>query len=297
MNKKLLPRKCFVSLLLSVFLYTTCLSAVAGHDSAYMPLKFGEGTTLYVGGDGPGNYSTIMEAVYNASDGDTIFIYSGTYYEHVKVFKQLTIRGEDKETVVIDGNGTGEVVLVSVGQVVIESCSIVNGDMGVYLESEVCNTTIHDTIVTGHVLHGICVESSCDYNVIDGNRIADNGEHGIHLSGFNEYNSITNNFISDNKNGSQLQAFAYGEVTGNTFQDNQEYALCLMLWCNENKITRNNFINNNKDVLFFTSVLNTWLLNYWDRPRVLPKPIFGIMGVVPWLAFDWRPALAPYDYE
>jgi hypothetical protein len=39
----------------------------------------GRGDILYVGGSGEGNYSTIQDAVDNASDGDTVFVYNGTY--------------------------------------------------------------------------------------------------------------------------------------------------------------------------------------------------------------------------
>ena len=42
-----------------------------------------DGNTLYVGGTGPGNYSKIQEAIDNASDGDTIIVYSGTYVEQL----------------------------------------------------------------------------------------------------------------------------------------------------------------------------------------------------------------------
>ena len=51
------------------------------------------GEWLYVGGNGPGNYTRIQYAIDDASDGDTIIVYSGTYYEHVNVNKQLFLKG------------------------------------------------------------------------------------------------------------------------------------------------------------------------------------------------------------
>ena len=33
------------------------------------------GNWLYVGGSGPGNYTKIQDAIDNASDGDTLFVY------------------------------------------------------------------------------------------------------------------------------------------------------------------------------------------------------------------------------
>lgn len=42
---------------------------------------------LYVGGSGPGNYTTIQLAVNNANTGDTVYVYddSSPYYEHVDI--------------------------------------------------------------------------------------------------------------------------------------------------------------------------------------------------------------------
>jgi nitrous oxidase accessory protein NosD len=62
---------------------------------------------LYVGGDGPGNYSTIQDAIDAATPGDTVMVYPGTYREHLVVSKTLTVRGVDAEKVTVDGNFTG----------------------------------------------------------------------------------------------------------------------------------------------------------------------------------------------
>jgi len=62
--------------------------------------------TLYVGGSGTGNYSTIQDAIDDASDGDTVFVYndSSPYIENVVVNKSINLIGEDKDSTVIDGN-------------------------------------------------------------------------------------------------------------------------------------------------------------------------------------------------
>jgi pectin methylesterase-like acyl-CoA thioesterase len=61
------------------------------------------GDWLYVGGSGPGNYSTIQDAIDNASEGDTIFVYHGWYYEHNLAISKLNLIGEDRDTTIIDG--------------------------------------------------------------------------------------------------------------------------------------------------------------------------------------------------
>jgi parallel beta-helix repeat protein len=55
------------------------------------------------------SYATIQDAI-NANEtfnGDTIEIDSGVYYESINVNKSLTLVGENADTTILDGNGTG----------------------------------------------------------------------------------------------------------------------------------------------------------------------------------------------
>ncbi|MCK5113010.1 MAG: hypothetical protein KAQ84_05650, partial [Thermoplasmatales archaeon] len=76
------------------------------------PLSFGN--ILYVGGNGTGNYSKIQDAIDNASDGDTVFVYddSSPYYENVSIYKSINLIGEDKNSTVIDGFSSGYIVKI-----------------------------------------------------------------------------------------------------------------------------------------------------------------------------------------
>ena len=70
-------------------------------------------STRYVGGGGPDNYTSIQAAVDDADPGDTIYVFSGTYYENLIVNKTLTFIGENRDTTVIDGGGISDVMRVS----------------------------------------------------------------------------------------------------------------------------------------------------------------------------------------
>ncbi|UCD13227.1 MAG: right-handed parallel beta-helix repeat-containing protein [Thermoplasmatales archaeon] len=67
---------------------------------------FFDGKTLYVGGDGPGNYSKIQDAINDANDGDTVFVYddSSPYQEDMlQIEKSINLIGENRDTTVISG--------------------------------------------------------------------------------------------------------------------------------------------------------------------------------------------------
>jgi hypothetical protein len=52
----------------------TCISLVTAQDME-KSLPTSKGSWLYVGGSGPGNYTRIQDAIDDASDGDSVFVY------------------------------------------------------------------------------------------------------------------------------------------------------------------------------------------------------------------------------
>ena len=62
---------------------------------------FFDGVTRFVGGSGPGNYTSIQDAINDSSDGDIVFVYTGTYYESLIVDKAIHLLRENKYSTVI----------------------------------------------------------------------------------------------------------------------------------------------------------------------------------------------------
>ena len=55
----------------------------------YAPLN--DGKTLYVGGSGNGNYTSIQSAINAANDGDVIIVLNGKYHENVSIDKEIAV--------------------------------------------------------------------------------------------------------------------------------------------------------------------------------------------------------------
>ncbi|MBN2600082.1 MAG: right-handed parallel beta-helix repeat-containing protein [Candidatus Thermoplasmatota archaeon] len=140
-------------------------------------------TIIYVGGTGPNNFTTIQEAIYHASTGDTVFVYdnSSPYFEHVIVNVSIKFIGENKNTTIIDGGGSGDVVLLLAD------------------DTALSGFTIQHSGDTPKVDAG--VESHGNRVVIQGNIICKNGQYGIGilLNGTSDA-LIKDNFISENGN-------------------------------------------------------------------------------------------------
>ena len=90
------------------------------------------------------NYNnSIEDMIDNANSGDTIYISSGIYYEHIIVDKSLTIIGDGAETTIVDGTGEDEHIFniisdgVSISGFTIRNCSI--GFSGIRVNSNSCN--------------------------------------------------------------------------------------------------------------------------------------------------------------
>ena len=95
-------------------------------EKKYIKPTFYNGNILYVGGSGPGNYTRIQDAIDNASNGDTVFVYTGIYYEHVRVKKAIKLIGENRDTTVIDANGSSRPVYLIVGDVTVTGFTLQN---------------------------------------------------------------------------------------------------------------------------------------------------------------------------
>ena len=183
------------------------LSIVPISDSIYPTLKINalfsstNGNILHVGGSGPNNYTTINEALQDASNGDTIFVYPGIYHERLSIKKSINLIGKNRNTTIIDGR-VYDVVTILADSVIISGFTIQNSGSGANWESGInvqsSYNTIIDSIITKNY-DGILIEDS-NHNVIAHNVITENYDDGIHSRYSNSYNNhIFSNIITYNK--------------------------------------------------------------------------------------------------
>jgi len=178
--------------------------------------------TLYVGGDGPGNYTSIQAAIDDASDGDTVFVYddSSPYYENINIINSINLVGEDKNTTIIDGSEGSQSVRTNADGITITGFTIQKG--GVYIHSN--DNQIFGNIIT-RSSKGIEISDYGSNNIVKGNRIVLNS-YGLYIDDDEEEcdnNLFTENFIAHNKNaGIYDNDRKYGGViaTWNVIADN-----------------------------------------------------------------------------
>lgn len=164
------------------------------------------------------------------------------------------------------------------------------------------NNTIADNVITSHQ-EGIQFWYSWN-NTICGN-IIDNNLDGMEIKNSSNTN-ITGNIITNNNYGIDIsQGSDNNDVILNTIANNSHGILVDLSY--KNTISSNNLLNNSQKAGFISYAFvatNQWINNYWNRPRLFPKPIFGVVLIgtdidlvfpIPWVNFDWYPAREPYE--
>jgi parallel beta-helix repeat protein len=256
------------SMIVSIVILCIGASSVTAYtaQSSLNPQPMGRGT-LYVGGAGPGNYTSIQEAIDNSTSGDTIFVFAGTYNENVDTkLKKVALIGEDTDTTIILGQTTNPVVRIGNSDTSLEGFTMMgnsdetivlvaslsenifitnnlikDGMYGIDLSISTSRVTISDNTIMDNIYIGIQLKTST-YNLIQGNTIENNGAQGIDISLNSHHNSILNNSIIGNgEEGIAINGFASTDNTiqGNDISDNK-LGIRFLSGAGTNEITGNN---------------------------------------------------------
>jgi len=219
------------------------------------------GNTIYVDDDRPPEWynetqvRTIQEGVDNATAGDTVYVYNGTYYENVLVNKTVNLIGESRENVIVDGGGSGRVFHVkTINDVSIDSFAVTNGRVGIRLTSSSDNN-ISNCNIYNHSWGGIELKFSPNNNIINCNVHNNRGKGGIIF--FKESSSNTRiincNSYNNSGHGIYLTSSSTAITIDNCDSYNNNYGFYLDSSSHNNNITNCNVYDNNRDGIYLTS--------------------------------------------
>lgn len=226
----------------------------------------GNNNTLYVGGSGPNNYTKIQDAIDNASDGDTVFVYNGTYHENVIIDKSINLEVEGRNNTIINGGESKNTINIRADRVIINSFTITNGNNGTGIAVKSGYNVISENNIKKNN-NGVYLYYSSN-NTISGNNIIDYGDCGIWLKYSND-NLISGNDITSNNKPDNL-GITIGDgcnnniIYGNSISNNNAHGIYVGInFFNPgppphgNIISKNNITNNNDGIFLVYSCNNT----------------------------------------
>ncbi len=221
-----------------------------GMVSAFLALtsNYAYCDTIVVKADGTGDYATIQDAIDNATDGDTVLVAAGTYYESIRMANGVTLQGAGADVTTINGGENGHVIVFNLASGTISGFTITNSgndpgySAGIFA-SQCTITVTNNTIINNH--YGVTLSSNSN-GIIAGNKITNNtGSAAIKVSHSNA--TITNNIITNNWKGIYCSNSS-PYITNNTITNNGSYGIL----CNPTSIQviANNIITSNKYGIF-----------------------------------------------
>lgn len=268
---------------LILLLIGTSIIPITAQDTE-KPLPTSRGQWFYVGGDGPGNYTRIQDAINDSHDGDTVFVYSGVYYERIVIPKAISIIGESKNTTVMIGTINSDVEgLISLKS---DNITISGFTLRFYGDGEGLriiildeypydfeNITISDNIFQTNM--SICIWLiGCDFCTITQNIFYLNDSDGIENVRGNNWVITNNLMIGPGVNGGiYLQGVQNCAISNNSIISNS-----IGLWVvssDMNNISNNYFFNNFQAIILYEWAQNNLVYsNRIDNPVRL-KLYFG----------------------
>ena len=141
---------------------------------------------IYVDDEAPSNWynsthvRTIQEAINNATTGDTIYVYNGTYQENIVINKTLSLIGEDQDNTTISFGGTGNMIILTSNAITVRNFTIAS--MASF-PSNIILINSNNNVISNNIINnmgkkdGTAIKlDTCTNNSITNNKISQSGE-------------------------------------------------------------------------------------------------------------------------
>ena len=247
MDKKPLIGKCLAIGIILLFVGTCIIPAIAQDTEKSLPTS--RGNWLYVGGSGPGNYTKIQDAIDNASDGDTVFVYgkSSPYQDSIRINKSILLKGENPETTVIKGIESVNTIDIQTNNVCLTGFTIENGYYAVTNNNVIIsNCTVFNNIFDGNYA-GVRFEYSFNLTITDNYFF----ENHFALVIRNSHNVIVSlNTINLNVEGNEYVTISLNSIEENSDLGISIYKYPLHTFIPDNYQVFSNIIKNNFQGIF-----------------------------------------------
>jgi parallel beta-helix repeat protein len=272
-------------------------------------------------------YASIQAAINTANPGDVLLIASGTYYEHLRVNKTISLVGENNEETIVDGSLTGTAVEIIASNFSLAEFTIRNCHSGVVMNNSK-GTHLRQNIIENFSEYGIHVSLSND-TILTDNTVSGQywGDFGIRVSWSNgciitdndisggwalllqrsSNSTVMNNLIFAKGTYGIRLAYSYGNlITGNEIYNatatisDVGYGLWISYYSADNRIFHNNFFNNTVQA-HAHNLTNAWDNgcegNYWNNYNGTDSDGDGI-GDTPYVLdvnnADNHPLISPF---
>jgi parallel beta-helix repeat protein len=206
-------------------------------------------------------YATIQEAIDADAtlNGHVIVVGAGTYYENVVVNKSVSLIGEDKLSVIVDGRALGSVINITANNVRLTGFTVRDsmygyGGVHVYRSS---GDNISGNVVRDNY-NGVYMYGSSD-DIVGGNDVLGN-EYGIHLYGSSNV-SVSGNAVSSNTNGIDVDVSSNNTLVDNDISSSGGNGIYFYGSSNNTLLGNNVFSNPTRGIGFQYSFDNTLLGN------------------------------------
>jgi parallel beta-helix repeat protein len=248
-------------------------------------------TGLYVSISGEKQFTSIQDAIDQALESQTVYVFPGVYHEMIEINKTINLVGHNSKTTIIDGTKNGDVVTIKN----VEFCNITgftirNSSLtGSGIEMNAANNNVSHNIIKNNYKGIYCISQT--HNSFYNNTFISNDHYGVYILNSNN-NTMKKNIFIENYYGMRIKGSRYVSVIDNDFIDNT-YGLYFCCGATDNIIYYNSFTNNSGWNANDGVGGNIWYNeenlkgNYWDDYNGLDGDTNGI-GDTPYIITSYQ---------